>query len=487
MVAVKGNIKEMIVDLSEEAWKAFADDISTMFEVDIDCSQTEIGVKTIADIQKRYKKVSTFHTVQAQGVLEGNFLVGFDMGGLFTLSGVIVMLPPKRIKETAKRGTIEDAESINDAVGEVGNLLVGAWDRVFREEMDGHKHFRKGDTYIGIPWDDPEKAIGIKPTDEFQYIEYDMKLDEYPGFKCAVLFPMHFLDTRDSAVESEPESEKTEAVVVSPEENVKDAVVEPEVQEDKADDIKEESEDAQENPSEPESQSEPEPEIEAETENEGLQGEPSSLDSVPVETEDISESQPQENIQPEEVDDQSAAQQDVSQPVSRPMPVSVNDNGLSDILSLPVKDIMDTRIVWASPNDSVQDLLGKMQQHDVGYTVIGDNGVLEGIVSKSNILGAISPYLRPVFAKWHTPADDATLNIKIQWIMSRPVKSVRPDAPMSVAMHTMQQFGGRCLPVVDDTGAVVGMVTVFDIFRVLTQNDQFAMTGRTPQAPCLMI
>ena len=148
---------------------------------------------------------------------------------------------------------------------------------------------------------------------------------------------------------------------------------------------------------------------------------------------------------------------------------------------------MDTRVVWGRPSESVQDLLSKMQQHDVGYAMIGEEGVLDGIVSKSNILGAISPYLRPVFAKWHTPADDATLNIKIQWVMTRPVRTVGPHATLGIAIESMQHFGGRCLPVMGDRGEVQGILTVFDIFRIFSRNDQFGTSGRTPQAPCLMI
>ena len=128
-----------------------------------------------------------------------------------------------------------------------------------------------------------------------------------------------------------------------------------------------------------------------------------------------------------------------------------------------------------------------MQQSDVGYAMIGHDGALEGIVSKSNILGAISPYLRPVFAQWHTPAADATLDIKVKWIMTRPVRTGGPSATVGVVVQTMQQFGGRCLPVVDQTGQVLGVVTCFDVFRLLTRHEPFGMSGRTPQAPCLMI
>ena len=35
--------------------------------------------------------------------------------------------------------------------------------------------------------------------------------------------------------------------------------------------------------------------------------------------------------------------------------------------------------------------LERMQQHDAGYVVVGHNGVLEGLVSKSNVLGGDQP------------------------------------------------------------------------------------------------
>ena len=50
--------------------------------------------------------------------------------------------------------SLKDADYINDAIKEVGNLLVGSWDRVFREELKDHKHFKQADTFVGSIWDD---------------------------------------------------------------------------------------------------------------------------------------------------------------------------------------------------------------------------------------------------------------------------------------------------------------------------------------------
>jgi len=136
---------------------------------------------------------------------------------------------------------------------------------------------------------------------------------------------------------------------------------------------------------------------------------------------------------------------------------------------LCAKDVMLKEFVWGSPEDSVQQAIRKMQQSDSGYLVVGIDGVLVGIVSNSNITGALSPYLRPIFAKWRRPLDDATLQIRIKWIMSRPVHIVKPKTPLANVMENMCRYGVLCLPVVDQQGKVQGLVTDTDIFKVLLE------------------
>jgi CBS domain-containing protein len=128
-----------------------------------------------------------------------------------------------------------------------------------------------------------------------------------------------------------------------------------------------------------------------------------------------------------------------------------------------------------------------MQQHDAGYIMIGRDRVLDGIVSKSDIAGAVSPYLRSIFAKWRRLMDDATLKIKIKWIMSRPVRTITPEMSLVTIMDIMCRFGGRALPVVDEQGKVQGLVTAFDIFRILLDTGaDFSIVGKTAQGPPLL-
>ena len=143
---------------------------------------------------------------------------------------------------------------------------------------------------------------------------------------------------------------------------------------------------------------------------------------------------------------------------------------IGNLFEICANDIMQNQVTWASPDDSLQQALAKMQQMDAGYIMIGWNGVLEGIVSKSDITRAMSPYLLPIFAKWRRPLDDATLKIRIKWIMSRPVHTIKPETSLKAIVEYMSQFRGRCLPVTDEQGNVQGLVTTFDIFQALLKS-----------------
>lgn len=518
MAAVQDSLESTVVELSEDALGAFADDISTMFEVDIECKQLESGVRTLKEIRKSFKKVAAIHVVKAEGALDGEFAVAFDQGGLFILAGVIVMLPAKRITEEAKRGSLDEAKGMADAVGEVGNLLVGSWDRVFREDLEDHKHFSKTNTFIGAPWNSPKETIGLEKNGQYFHALFEMTLDGYPSFKCGVIFPQAMLGSStpvesapepapaaQPAPEPEPEPEPVEIVQApvepdpepepepGPEPEPVDLVQAPPALEEETSEPAGSETDSQEGDTPAASQSEEQQSGDGPEDNviektlEPTEVASDTQAEVAVEVPATSEAV-EESTQ-EQVDEKSVALIDIPRSAAKQSGSStaVSSKGLEDILSLPVQDIMDKTLVWGTPEESVQAMMAKMQQNDVGYAMIGHEGVLEGIVSKSNILGAISPYLRPVFAQWHTPAADATLDIKVKWIMTRPVRTVGPGATLGVVLQTMQQFGGRCLPVVDPGGKVSGVITCFDIFRILTRHEPFGMSGRTPQAPCLMI
>ena len=79
--------------------------------------------------------------------------------------------------------------------------------------------------------------------------------------------------------------------------------------------------------------------------------------------------------------------------------------------------------------------------------VIDDSGRLLGLVSQRDLLRS------------HLP------DVRVADIMTRDVWTVRPGAPASVAGQTLLDHVYGCLPVVDDAGVLVGIITERDFVR----------------------
>jgi CBS domain-containing protein len=428
MPKTEEDMQSRILELSTEAFPAFCDDISGMFGVEMASVVHPPCKETVRGLQKRFKKLCAVDSVNAEGVLNGTFHVVFDQGGLFTLAGVVVMLPENRINEVIRQGSTEEAQRMGDAIAELGNLMVGTWDRVFREALQKrHRHFKQAGTFIGKPWDSPEKVLGVGADEEFLFIPTTMTVGPYPEFTCGVVFP-------SSVFATPAETEET------PGASADGATTDQET---------------------------------AESESAAADAEEQAPDAA------------EETVQPME---KTVADSLPEQCVSQPAEPEAAAGGPAPArwphatLALTAQQIMQKDVVWLTPDDTVQDAVNKMQRHETGYLMIGGGGVLEGIVSRSDVAGAVSPYLRPVFAKWKRPLDDATLQIKLSWVMTRPVRTITPRTPLDVIVDTMLHFGGRCLPVVDQAGAVQGVVTAFDIFKVLTTGRDVSQTGGMPQA-----
>jgi CBS domain-containing protein len=431
MAASQTDIKSHAIELATKAFGAFSEDISSMFNVDMKCSQNGVCTETAKGLNKRFEKLAAVNCIKSEGILNGTFQIVFDKEGLFTLAGVIVMLPKQKILDNRKLSSTKEAEELTDTVKEAGNLLVGSWDRIFREGFKGHGHFVQTNTLIGTPWDNSKETIGLSNDEEFLFIPYEITIGDYPAFNCGVIFPEAIFKTPPLSAETPAPAEEKVA------------------EEAKA------------------------PESEA-----PVTKEETKTEVVPAA---VSE-------QAKPADDKEPAAGPVSETIQKMTQSSVVMPGGTCLASLAIcaKDIMQKEVLWGSTDDSVQQALTKMQQADVGYMMIGKDGLPEGVVSTFDVAAALSVYLKPMFAKWRRPLDDATLQIKIKWIMTRPVHTIKLDTPLTAIMESMCQYGLRCLPVIEKNGKVAGLITVFDIFKALLHNDGgLSMTGNAPEAPPL--
>ena len=458
-------LRSVTNDLTVEAMKAFAGDISTMFDTEVESQQSDIEVGTVANLKNRFKKLCAVVMTRSEGTMDGEYQVVFDKEGLFTLAGTFVMQPEQIINVNRKSGGEKEATDIGDAVKEVGNLLVGAFDRVFRDSYPGHGHHVQSGTFVGNPWSSPESKIRVAPDAELDINSFEMRVGSYGPFYAAVIYPTSLYEKQAALAAATP-----------PEAPAATAAAQPDVA------ASVPAAPAQTAPGSPLPQ--PAAPVSAGT---------PAAPSTPAASAEVN---PPPRIQPKGTPAAAPIPASASQSPSGPVSHAIQkmatamaldsrvggiEAGLASC-SLSTRQVMRTEVVWATDEETVEDLINKMQRQDSGYILIGKNGKLEGIISRSDVRGALSPYLQTMFAKWRTPMDIATLQIKARWVMNRPVRTIRPDASVGAAMHTMMEHGGRCLPVVDENGQVHGVVTVFDIFHALLNlGGQATSAGRTAE------
>ena len=105
------------------------------------------------------------------------------------MAGSVMMLPKPIILNHTKIGTLKDAEELRDAVQEIGNLFVGSWDRVFRENFEGHGHFAKKATFVGDIQSITQQEPGFAVDGQYSIADCEIDVGDFTGCRCIVVFP----------------------------------------------------------------------------------------------------------------------------------------------------------------------------------------------------------------------------------------------------------------------------------------------------------
>jgi acetoin utilization protein AcuB len=129
-----------------------------------------------------------------------------------------------------------------------------------------------------------------------------------------------------------------------------------------------------------------------------------------------------------------------------------------------VKNWMSKNVITVDRNDSMQDAMKYLKEHDIRMLPVLDNDKLIGIITDRDLKRA--------------SASDATTlevhellylltKIKVKDIMTRDVITVPPDFTVEETAQVLQRNRISGAPVVDANGRLVGTITQSDLFRVL--------------------
>jgi len=133
-----------------------------------------------------------------------------------------------------------------------------------------------------------------------------------------------------------------------------------------------------------------------------------------------------------------------------------------------VKDWMSTSVITATPHVRISEAHQLMKDAKVRrLPVIDEKGKLVGIVTIGDVREA-SPSDATTLSIWELNYLWAQLTV--DRIMTRNVMTVTPETPILDVAETMLTHKVSGLPVVDEQGRLLGIVTESDIFRMLVRS-----------------
>lgn len=131
-----------------------------------------------------------------------------------------------------------------------------------------------------------------------------------------------------------------------------------------------------------------------------------------------------------------------------------------------VKDWMTQKVITITPDTPLPDAHRLMTEHRIRRLPVVKDDRLVGIVTLGDVREA-------------EPSDATSLSIweinyllsklTVEKLMTKNPIIISPDATLSQAAWTMLQYKISGLPVVDDAGRVVGIITESDIFRLVVK------------------
>jgi CBS domain-containing protein len=123
-----------------------------------------------------------------------------------------------------------------------------------------------------------------------------------------------------------------------------------------------------------------------------------------------------------------------------------------------VGSVMSRPPLVASPDQEVAQAAARMASHRIGCLPVVSHGRLAGMLTTTDLMGAaVSELFR----------SSPTLRHPVSQAMRDEVFSVRPDQSVLEAVELMAAARIRHVPVVDDDGRVVGMVSDRDVRAAL--------------------
>lgn len=127
-----------------------------------------------------------------------------------------------------------------------------------------------------------------------------------------------------------------------------------------------------------------------------------------------------------------------------------------------VRDLMSAKPVTVTPQDSLETAMAAMVEHRIRELPVLEDGELAGILTERDVKMALGPDARRMRLD---SIDPRQLDGAVDWFMTRGVETVASDDTVGAATDRLLELRIGALPVVDEEGELVGILSVTDVLR----------------------
>ena len=143
---------------------------------------------------------------------------------------------------------------------------------------------------------------------------------------------------------------------------------------------------------------------------------------------------------------------------------------------MQVHEVMTRDVTTVSPDTSLKEVAATLVARRIsGLPVVGDDGRVQGVVSEADIIGkeAGSPHERSLLGRLlHGAGADPRLEARTAAeAMTSPAVTIASTREVAEVARLMSGKAVNRLPVVDEDGKLVGIVTRADLVRAFLRSD----------------
>ena len=143
-------------------------------------------------------------------------------------------------------------------------------------------------------------------------------------------------------------------------------------------------------------------------------------------------------------------------------------NNNMDVESTPVSNFMTANVKTAMENQPIREVCKMMYQNKNGSMLILKKNAIDD--DKSDDKKPIGIVTERDIVRLMGSSDMSLDNVPVGELMSSPLITINPNNSIKDAIEIMQQKDIRRLPVVDNKGKMVGIITDKDVFRAMLKN-----------------